>query len=193
MTYQKRNDPVIAEAHRQFLQNYRTQLFLAFENCDCYRAGTGNAAEAYTQAAKISRDAQKIEILFKSGTVYSHLENDTRAIQNFQSAIALGEKADIHKRVPDCYYRIADCYYKSKDFQKALDLYKKVTRKYPSFQETAWGLFQIGSIYKNLKQYQNAVDVFKDLIRRYPDDYWQSKFNGNWRILWESEYMTVIS
>lgn len=200
LTYQKRNDPVIAEKlYRHFLQNYRTHSWvpLAFEKLgDCYveLEQYKNAAEAYTQAAKISRDAQKIEILFKSGTVYSHLENDTRAIQNFQSAIALGEKADIHKRVPDCYYRIADCYYKSKDFQKALDLYKKVTRKYPSFQETAWGLFQIGSIYKNLKQYQNAVDVFKDLIRRYPDDYWAKQ--AQWKLedsIWENEYMAVIN
>ena len=126
--------------------------------------------------------------------MYSYLENEPRAIQNFQNAIELGEKTDMHTRVPDCYYRIADSYYKSKDYQKALDLYKKVTRKYPAFQETAWGLFQIGSIYKNLKQYQNAVDAFKDLIRRYPDDYWAKQ--AQWKLedsIWENEYMAVIN
>lgn len=200
LTYQKRNEPVIAEKlYRQYLQNYRTHSWapLAFEKLgDCYveLEQYKNAVEAYTQAVKISRDARKVEILFKSGTVYSYLENEPRAIQNFQNAIELGEKTDMHTRVPDCYYRIADSYYKSKDYQKSLDLYKKVTRKYPAFQETAWGLFQIGSIYKNLKQYQNAVDAFKDLIRRYPDDYWAKQ--AQWKLedsIWENEYMAVIN
>lgn len=200
LTYQKRNDPVIAERlYRQFLQNYRTHSWasLAFEKLgDCYveLEQYKNAAEAYTQAEKISSDAQKIGILYKLGTVYSHLENDKRAIENFQSAIVLGEKTGIQTRIPDCYYRIADSYYKSRDYQKSLELYKKATRKYPAFQETAWGLFQIGSIYKNLKQYQNAVDVFKELIRRFPDDYWAKQ--AQWKLedsIWESEYMTVIN
>ncbi len=200
LTYQNRNEPVIAEKlYRHFLQNYRNHKWasLAFEKLgDCYveLEQHKNAAEAYTQAVKISSDAQKTGILFKSGTVYSHLENDKRAIQNFQSAIELGEKTGIYTRVPDCYYRIADSYYKSKDYQKALDLYKNATRKYPAFQETAWGLFQIGSIYKNLKQYQNAIDTFKDLMRRYPDDYWAKQ--AQWKLedsIWENEYMTVIN
>jgi len=200
LTYQRRNEPVVAEKlFRYFLQIHRNHKWapLAFEKLgDCYveLEQYKNAAEAYTQAAKISSDIQKIGIFFKSGTVYSHLENDKRAIQNFLSAIELGEKNGIYTYVPDCYYRIADSYYKSRDYQKALDLYKKATRKFPAFQETAWGLFQIGSIYKNLKQYQNAVDVFKDLIRRYPDDYWAKQ--AQWKLedsIWENEYMAVIN
>lgn len=200
LTYQNRSEPVIAEKlYRHFLQSYRTHRWapMAFEKLgDCYveLEQYKNAAEAYTQAVKISRDTHKIGILFKTGTVYSHLENDKRAIQNFQSAIELGEKTGVYARVPDCCYRIADSYYKSKDYQKSMALYKKATRKYPAFQETAWGLFQIGSIYKNLKQYKNAVDAFKDLIRRYPDDYWAKQ--AQWKLedsIWENEYMAVIN
>ena len=83
--------------------------------------------------------------------------------------------------------------YKTKDYEGALNQYTHVIRKYPAFQETPWGLFQIGSIYKNLKRYQDAIDTFKDLIRKYPEDYWAKQ--ARWKMedtIWENEYQAVL-
>ncbi len=201
LTYQQRSDLQIAEKlFRDFLQRYRSHNWapVAFEKLgDCYSdlEQYKKAAEAYTQAEKLcSNTARKIGILFKSGNVYTNLGNEKRAIENYMSAIDLGEKSNVLSLIPDCYYRVADSYYKSKDYQKALALYTKATRKYPASQETSWGLFQIGSIFKNLKQYQNAVNVFKGLIRSFPDDYWAKQ--AQWKLedsIWENEYKTVLN
>jgi TolA-binding protein len=99
----------------------------------------------------------------------------------------------VFTRVPDAYYRIADEIYKQKDYKGALEYYTKVTRKYSAFQETPWGLFQIGTIYKNLKDYQKAIDVFKDLIQRFPDDYWAKQAKAKMEdTIWENEYQSVL-
>lgn len=200
VTYQQRSEPIIAEKlFRQFLQDFRTHIWApeAFErlgDCYCDLEQYKKAVDAYTQALKVNNITEKMQIHFKAGIAFLRLENERRAIENYFSVIELGEKNGIYLYVPDCYYRIADIHYKSKEYQKALALYKKVTRKFPAFQETPWGLFQIGSIYKNLKQYQDAVDMFKDLIRRYPDDYWAKQ--AQWKLedsIWENEYKTVLN
>lgn len=200
LTYHERKESATAERLlRGFLQNYRTHLWApkAFGRLgDCYveQEQYRKAIDAYTQALQKCSSIEKVQILFKTGTAYLHLQNEKRAIESFSAAIELGEKENVYVRIPDCYYRIADIYYKAKDYQKSLASYMKVTRKYPAFQETPWGLFQIGSIYKNLKQYQEAVGIFKDLMRKYPDDYWAKQ--AQWKLedsIWENEYKTVLN
>jgi len=152
------------------------------------------AVDAYSQAvASSSRPYDKVAVLFKQGKAFLEIGNGTRAIECFERAIDVGEKGGVFIRVPDSYYRIADELYKSKDYKRALEYYTEVTRKYPAFQETPWGLFQIGGIYKNLKRHKEAIDCFKDLIRRFPDDYWARQ--AQWKMedaVWEHEYRAVL-
>lgn len=152
------------------------------------------AVDAYSQAvASSSRPYDKVAVLFKQGKAFLEIGNGTRAIECFERAIDIGEKGGVFIRVPDSYYRIADELYKSKDYKRALEYYTKVTRKYPAFQETPWGLFQIGGIYKNLKRHKEAIDCFKELIRRFPDDYWARQ--AQWKMedaVWEHEYRAVF-
>lgn len=200
LTYLERNESVTAEKlFRNFIQNYQSSSWVskAFEKLgDCYvdMEQLKKAVDAYSHSMQKCSSAEKIILLFKSGNIFLKLGNESRAIKSFSDATAIGEKQDIHSRIPDCYYRIADTYYKAKDYQNSLANYIKVTRKYPAFQETPWGLFQIGSIYKNLNQHQKAINVFKDLIRRYPDDYWAKQ--AQWKMedsIWENEYRTVLN
>jgi len=117
------------------------------------------------------------------------LGDNARAINYFAAAVEIGEKNGVYVRVPDSYYKIADINFKQKDFSTALDYYKKVTRKYPAFQETPWGLFQIAGIQRNMKLYREAVETYKDLMQRYPDDYWAKQ--AQWKLedtVWEHEY-----
>jgi TolA-binding protein len=107
--------------------------------------------------------------------------------------IDIGESRKTFVRVPDSYYKIADCKYQQKDNKTALEYYQKVTRKYPAFQETPWGLFQIGNIYKNVKNYPKAIETYKELAKNFPDDYWAKQ--AHWKMedaVWENEYKAVL-
>ncbi len=201
MTYLNRGDPTTAEGLlRKFIQEYRYHSWSgkAFEMLgDAYvdMDQPKKAVDAYANAAQKSLRgyADRVFALYKLGSACLQIGNQTRGIQTFQSAIKTGEKYNVFIRVPDSYYRIADEKFKSKDFTSALEYYTKVTRKYPAFQETPWGLFQIGSIHKNLGDYQSAVKVFKELMQRFPDDYWSKQ--AQWKLedsIWENEYKAVL-
>ncbi len=199
-TYFERGDAGIAEnILRNFLQKNKDHIwaYLAFEKLgDAYIEMEQNkkSIDAYGQAiAKTSNPANQVRVYFKLGNVFVDIGNSSKAIESFTNAISTGEKHAVIKHVPDAYYRAADERYKQKDYKGALELYLRITRKCPSFKETPWGLFQIGTIYKNLKRYQDAVTMFKELIRKYPDDYWAKQ--AQWKLedtIWENEYQAVL-
>jgi TolA-binding protein len=200
VTYLERSEPETAEKLlRKFIQEYRNHRWVAnaweklgdaYVNMEQHR----KAADAYAQAVALcKRNSDKVAVSFKLGKAFLDIGNGIRAIESFQHAIETGEKANVFLRVPDSYYRIADEFYRTKDYLKALDYYTRVTRKYPSFQETPWGLFQIGSINKNLKKFREAIDAFKELADKFPDDYWARQ--AQWKMedaVWENEYKAVL-
>lgn len=199
-TYLERENFSIAEnLLRTFLQKNKNHRWtgVAFEKLgDAYSEMEQDkkSIDAYQQAVlKSNNPDEQTRTFFKLGNTFSKIGNPSKAIESFMSVIAIGEKQNANTRVPEAYYRIADEKYKQKDYQGALEFYTKVTRKYPSFQETPWGLFQIGTIYKNLKQYQNAVSMYKGLIKNFPDDYWAKQ--AQWKLedaIWENQYQAVL-
>ncbi len=200
VSYSERRESAQAEKlFRKFIQKDRNHSWAgkAYEKLgDAYidLMQDKKAVDAYTQAVDIaSNPVDAVYALYKLGDSYSKIGNTTRAVEAFKKAIDLGEKHSIFVRIPDSYYKIADYYYKQKKFEKALEQYRKVTRKYPTYQDTPWGLFQIGSIYKNLKKYKNAIETFNYLISKYPDDYWSRQ--AQWKLedtVWEHEYKAVL-
>jgi len=196
-TYQERSDYAQSEKlFRKFIQDNRNHEWVgrAYERLgDSYAdlEQHKKAIDAYTQAlaGNSPTPADRVIINYKLGTSCVALGDNSRAISYFAAAIEIGEKNDVYVRVPDSYYKVADLNFKQKDFNAALDYYKKVTRKYPAFQETPWGLFQIAGIQRNLKLYREAVETYKDLMQRYPDDYWAKQ--AQWKLedtVWEHEY-----
>ena len=200
VTYLERSESITAEKlFRTFIKRYRKHPWIsnAWEKLgDTYvdLEQQKKAVDAYTNAVQSAVKAgDKVAALFKRGKAYREIGNSKRAIESYDKAIAIGEKADVYLRVPDSYYRIADEWYRKNEYKKAMGYYVKVTRKFPAFQETPWGLFQIGSIYKKQKKYQDAIKMFKVLIKKYPDDYWarQAQFKME-DTIWEHEYNAVL-
>ena len=196
-TYQERSDYAVSEKlFRKFIQDNRTHEWVgrAYERLgDSYAdlEQHKKAIDAYTQAlaGNTPTPTDKVIINYKLGNSCVALGDNGRAINYFTAAVDIGEKNGVYVRVPDSYYKIADLNFKQKDFSAALDYYKKVTRKYPAFQETPWGLFQIAGIQRNMKLYREAVETYKDLMQRYPDDYWSKQ--AQWKLedtVWEHEY-----
>jgi len=154
----------------------------------------GKAVDAYDAAVKQGRRVtDRVFAGFKLGTAYFEIANFTRGVEAFREVIALGEKNGVSVRVPDSYYKVADYHYRQKNYTDALDFYTIVTRKYGGFQETPWGLFQIGNIHRNLKDYRKAIDTYQELMKRFPDDYWAKQ--ARWKMedtVWEHEYRAVL-
>jgi tetratricopeptide (TPR) repeat protein len=195
--YQERSDYAVSEKlFRQFIQGNRTHEWVgrAYERLgDSYAdlEQHKKAIDAYIQALAGNgpTPTDRVIINYKLGNSCMVVGDNSRAVTYFNAAIEIGEKNSVYMRVPDSYYKIADIKFKQKEFTAALDLYKKVTRKYTAFQETPWGLFQIAGIQRNLKMYRDAVETYRDLMQKYPDDYWSKQ--AQWKLddtIWEHEY-----
>ncbi|MCL2242613.1 MAG: tetratricopeptide repeat protein, partial [Chitinispirillia bacterium] len=194
-TFQERGDYAVSERRfREFILNNRRHEWVgrAYERLgDSYvdLEQYKNAIDAYTQAlAAAATPADKVILNYKLGSACVSMGENGRAIPYFSAAVDAGEKNNVFMRVPDSYYKIADIRFQQKDQASALDHYKRVTRKYPAFQETPWGLFQIAGIHRNMKQYREAVDTYRELMQRFPDDYWAKQ--AQWKLedtIWEHE------
>jgi tetratricopeptide (TPR) repeat protein len=162
----------------EFLRKHRTHAWAgkAFEKLgDLYvdLRQLNKALDAYRQAsAQASNAPDRLYALYKLGNAYFDAGNAVRGAETLKKVIETGEKNGSFIRVPDSYYRLADHQYQQKEYKGALENYQRATRKYPSYQETPWGLFQIGNIFKNQKNFQKAIETFKDLAKSYPEDYW---------------------
>ncbi len=200
LSYFERSDYTVAERlFRQFIQSYRSHQWTgkAYERLgDCY-AGLEDwrrATDAYGHAVKRARNSRDaVYGNYKLGEAYLNLDNVKNALQAFSDAIAVGEKKSIYERVPDSYYKIADRLYKEDRPNDALAYYKKAVRKYPKFQDTPWGIFQIGNIYRNTGQYEDAIKAYKVIVDKFPDDYWARQ--AEWKMedaVWEHEYRSVL-
>jgi tetratricopeptide (TPR) repeat protein len=200
LSYSERKETSVAEGlYREFLQANRQHPWRgkAWEKLgDAYidLEQPKKAIDAYVQAVGSSKtSADQVCAFYKIGDAYLTIGNSARACASFDSAITKGERTGVSGRVPDSYYRIADEKYKGKEYQGALEYYTKVTRKFPAFQETPWGIFQIGNVQKNLKKYQDAIDTYKSLIQRFPDDYWAKQ--AQWKLddaVWDHEYEATL-
>jgi tetratricopeptide (TPR) repeat protein len=193
--YQERGDYAVSERlFRQFIRNNRRHEWVgrAYERLgDSYvdLEQHRKALDAYNQALAVAATpTDRVILNYKLGNSSAQLGDNSRAITFFSAAVDVGEKNNVFVRVPDSHYKIADIRFRQKEFAAALDHYKRVTRKYPAFQETPWGLFQIAGIHRNLKQYREAVDTYRELMQRFPDDYWAKQ--AQWRLedtIWEHE------
>ncbi len=148
------------------------------------------AIDAYDLAVTNSFLAEdSIFSAFKRAEAYVKIDNWSGAKSSYEQVIATGEANSIYTRVPDSYYRIADHTYREKEYTESQDLYQRVTRLYPSYQDTPWGLFQLGNIAKNEERYDEAIAAFDTLIAKYPEDYWASQ--AEWKrkdAVWQYQY-----
>jgi tetratricopeptide (TPR) repeat protein len=200
-SYVERGEPTRAEKlMREFIQKYRGHPWTckAFEKLgDMYvdLRDYSKAIDAFGQAASHAvLPADRLYPLFKLGGAYADAGNAPHAVDTYKRVIETGEKSQVLFRVPDSYFRIADLKYQQKDLKTALEYYQKATRKYPTYQETPWGLFQIGNIYKNTKDYQKAIDTYRTLVKSFPEDYWSKQ--AKWKMedaVWENEYRGVLN
>jgi tetratricopeptide (TPR) repeat protein len=200
LSYAERREPQVAEKlFRSFISQNRTHEWTgkAYEKLgDCYRdlEEHKRSIDAYSQASERAADAlDKVHAEYKLGMSYQAVKNQRRAAAAFRRVIEAAESKNIQERVAQAHYRIADMRFKKKDYDKALEMYVRATRKYPAYEDTPWGLFQIGTIYKQLGKYEKAIETYKTLMKQYGGDYWARQ--AEWKLedaVWENEYRAVL-
>ena len=65
------------------------------------------------------------------------------------------------------YYDAANAYYKAKQYQKAIELYKKVRTKDANLM--ARSFYNLGNAYVQSHQYQEAIEAYKDALKLQKD------------------------
>lgn len=91
------------------------------------------------------------------------------------------------------HFSLGDMYYQAKQWDKALQQYRKVTESYADPDDSPWGLYQIGNIYRHKKMYSDAVKAYDNLVQKYPSSYWtdQAKWNRE-DVIWRGQNAKVL-
>jgi superkiller protein 3 len=123
------------------------------------------------EALKIANEAYKINekdpfVLEHLGLVYQNMEKYREAINWYEHAIANAQDSKDFK-IYHPMISIGWCYLKIKDYDKALESYKKLALLYPGDIKA---LENIGYVYLEMKKYNDAEGIFKDIVSKYPDN-----------------------
>jgi 5-methylcytosine-specific restriction enzyme A len=121
--------------------------------------------------AKSKAKAEQAETHFKQGLALHYKNNNRKAIPEFQKAITLNQD------YANAYYWIGQAYYFDRQYENAIDGWKKYLALNPNDVETDDNIadtteiyYFICGAYEELEQYDNAIDTYKTLAALSPDN-----------------------
>jgi tetratricopeptide (TPR) repeat protein len=106
---------------------------------------------------------EKKEVLYLTGLSYIKLKNFTRARGVFKKILAM--KGDDFRQ--DAYMGIADSHFDEKNFNGAINAYKKVLRIYPRGDRLSSVYYNLGLIYKAKKDPHEANYYFRKVKKEF--------------------------
>jgi len=115
-------------------------------------------------------DHEKALILTRLANVYYKLKLYDQCIDAAEKVAQIGESPE---SIASAYYLQANCYFDTRDFQKAIELYRVITEKYPATLIAPNALFQIGLSYQRIgttESIDGSVEAFTRFYRLYPDN-----------------------
>ena len=151
---------------------------------------SNQAVDAYRQADALAAGSEdKLYAKYKAAEIYNRLKNFTAAEREYKAVIALGNEANLKTMVPQSHYRLADHYYRNRRWADALNQYTQVTRLFPDYSDTPWGLYQMANCHYHTNKFREAIDGYDLLGERFPDDYWtkQAQFRRS-DAVWRHQY-----
>jgi len=69
---------------------------------------------------------------------------------------------------PADYIKEANSFYKGNHYQKAMIIYKEITRKFPDTEQGEQSFYQISNCYKELGFFSQAISFYRIFMRKYP-------------------------
>ena len=118
--------------------------------------------QALQIAEQLDLDAQKTHIIYGLGTVYADLEDNNKAIENFQKALELSRKTGNKPYEIMSTNSLAMCFCINKEFEKSLTYAHegmRISEAYgaPRYIQGAWGT--LADIYREVGDYKKCVEV----------------------------------
>ena len=96
-----------------------------------------------------------------SSMMEKYCENDSQAVMKLAEKVPEVEKDDQY------YYRLGNSFYELKEFQKAIEAYRKAVKIKKNKWE-AWG--NLGSTYDKIGEYKKSINAYQKVIKFKPED-----------------------
>ena len=164
---------------QKVIDNYPNTEFAAeaqFEIAELYMASQGlnNPLRAIQEYKKLIQQypysSRAAEAHLKIGNIYRIMLHDPeKAIESYQGLLQ-GRFAS-SKVSSEALFRMGRTYYSDlRDYKKALGIFDKLMREYPSYWKFPAAVYWKGMCYEQMLDYENAIETFEIFVQIYPDD-----------------------
>ncbi|MCW3121355.1 MAG: tetratricopeptide repeat protein [Flavipsychrobacter sp.] len=124
-------------------------------------------------AEQLHFDKGKAYCQFKLGLAYLHINDNEKALSNFESALNYYIAKGTLKPQANIFLCMADIFYRQAKFDKAIEYYKKGINiydqiKYPEGKGFAY--VSIGGVYNDLGSYQESINNYLLALKAFDED-----------------------
>lgn len=164
-----KNNGIVSSSEKELLEIGQTSLF----NCDY-----NNALEVHKQfEQKYPKSSRVDEAIFWTAYSLKELKLYKEAISKYEQLVNNHPKS---KWTPDAEYNIAAIYETNlKDYNKAIELYDKISAKYPDSDLNQKSLYRNAQIQERQNDYKNACDNYNKLWNQ-QESYQTNKIKTNY-------------
>ncbi len=117
---------------------------------------------------KVSQRPQDIDLLFELGQKYRYRGDYDKAGAYFMQVIAL-DPANAKGKSAECAFNLAHMQYKLKNYQAAVDLFRRTSQMFPAAEIAADADLMIGYSYQKANDFKTAKKEYKAFLKKYPD------------------------
>ncbi len=120
----------------------------------------------------------KTKVLFEMGDCYYALNNQIAAINLYEEALKDPKAEDYLLAHPKTYLNLANIYFNRGQYDKAAEIYLKLTKRYRHKAFVPFALVKAGDSLLNLKQYKRALRAYSKVVLLHKDspEYWITRF-----------------
>ena len=137
------------------------------------------AIKWFRKALNVIKDQDlRTKILFHMGDCYYALNNQVAAINIYEEALKDSKAEKYLIQHPKTYLNLANIYFDHGQYDKAAEIYLKVTKRYKSKPFVPFALVKAGDSLLNQKKYKEALKAYAKVILLYKDskEYWIARF-----------------
>ena len=139
----------------------------------------GTIIKSLTWANNIQNDSLLANTQLVAGHVYSSLNNDELAIENYSNCLTFFKSANDSNGISYTYSGLGIVYYDNKEYDEALNNYLNAeiywTDSESSLKADLWN--NIGALYIEKQDYQNARYYYNKALRFYKAENWSSEIS----------------
>ncbi len=119
-----------------------------------------------------ARKVTEIEKKFSQGITYYNEKEDTLALKNFLVVIETLPSLPRAKELlaTSSLFNAGCCEYRLKEYDGAIEHFKRLTKEFPDGEKSQDALFYIGDLYLNKEDYDKAITSYRAYIESEPEN-----------------------